>query len=115
MSTRASPKSTQKPEEPKKIPIRIEYTVDGKQARKDLDSSDKELLKRIAATQIPDCAPNLAFDPNGEQFKRDALHLRGITTVADFYTRRNLIALATLWDKASQEKDYYLRRGLLFV
>ena len=47
-------------------------------------------------------------------FIRCALQLRGIATVADFYTSRNLQALALLWDEILRVPDDRIRRALAF-
>ena len=46
---------------------------------------------------------------------RSALHLQGIETVADFYTPRNLHALALLWQRIRLVKDERLKSALAFA
>ena len=82
---------------------------------KAVDQTDLEVLSKAALQVKSVPLPTLAFDPNSEQYKRDALHLRGIRIVADFYTPRNLLAMSTLWEKAKATPNSNLRRQLLWL
>ena len=48
-------------------------------------------------------------------YLRCALHLQGVSTIADFYTNRNLAALAILWDTISNIADIRVRSALAFA
>jgi hypothetical protein len=48
-------------------------------------------------------------------YLRCALHLRGVTSLADFYTPRNLEALALLWREIMAVRDERVRRALAFA
>jgi DNA modification methylase len=52
---------------------------------------------------------------NREMYRRSALHLRDIRTVRDFYTNRNLSALATLWQAIGEVGDLRVRNALAFA
>jgi hypothetical protein len=86
----------------KKIPVLVNYTCSSGRREKAFDSSDARLLANIEKLNIPECCPHEPVEKQREQYKRDALHIRGIETPSDFYTRRNLIALGRLWDRASR-------------
>jgi 16S rRNA G966 N2-methylase RsmD len=60
---------------------------------------DRELLKRIAATPVPDSVPRVAI-PWGDLY-RSGYH-QGITHLHQFYTRRNLIVFGRLWEFAER-------------
>jgi DNA modification methylase/transcriptional regulator with XRE-family HTH domain/uncharacterized protein YbaR (Trm112 family) len=59
--------------------------------------------------------PDVPVDRDREMFLRSALHLQGIKSVADFYTARNLAALAFLWSELQQVKDARVRHALEFA
>ena len=59
--------------------------------------------------------PEYPISRDREMYQRSALHLRGIRTVADLYTGRNLSALAILWEAIRNVADPRLRRALAFA
>lgn len=59
--------------------------------------------------------PDLQLERNNEMYLRCALHLRGVSSIADFYTPRNLEALALLWREIMSVADERLRRALAFA
>ncbi len=83
----------------KKVPVLIDYTTSSSRLEKKFGGTDQRTLDKIAATPLPRSCPSSRLDKSSEQYKRDALHLRGIETASDFYTRRNLIVLAILWEE----------------
>jgi len=84
----------------RKIPVLVNYTSPSGRREKAFTKSDAAVLAKVEKLGIPPCCPHEALDKQSEQYKRDALHLRGIETASDFYTRRNLIALGELWERA---------------
>lgn len=79
----------------------------------------KEQEKRAAKAFDPDTTgcwyPTRPIESHREMYKRCALHLRGIRTVADFYTPRNLSALALLWQVIGEVKSDRIRSALAFA
>lgn len=73
-------------------------------------STDKFLLRRIEHEDIPEAVPCVAI-PWGDLY-RSGYH-KGITHVHHFYTRRNLIAFARLWERTARYNDH-LRDALRF-
>jgi 16S rRNA G966 N2-methylase RsmD len=59
--------------------------------------------------------PRFRMVATGEMFKRSALHLQNVRTVADFYTRRNLYALALIWDAINGVANARVRHALAFA
>lgn len=57
--------------------------------------------------------PSVRFDRDRPMWRRGHLDL-GIEDVSGFYSRRNLAALAILWDAASKESDPRIRSALRF-
>ena len=74
------------------------------------NKDDLALLDRVAREPIPECVPN-ALIPWGDLYRRG--YHQGITHLHHFYTRRNLIVFAKLWELAG---DYgpALRDALRF-
>jgi hypothetical protein len=88
----------------------------GKKKRAEHRTTPAELdkIREIEAKSIPYWYPTDPFGPDREMWRgghRDA----GITRVCDFYTKRNLWALAALWGKFSRITESSLRRRLQFV
>jgi 16S rRNA G966 N2-methylase RsmD len=72
--------------------------------------ADDKLLRRIAATPLPDIVPNVEM-PWGDLYRRG--YHQGITHIHHFYTRRNLTIFARLWERTgAYRKD--LRDALRF-
>lgn len=72
--------------------------------------ADLALLDRIAEEPIPDCVPNVRI-PWGDLYRRG--YHQGITHLHHFYTRRNLIVFARLWELAG-DYESGLRDALRF-
>jgi DNA modification methylase/transcriptional regulator with XRE-family HTH domain len=72
------------------------------------------LIKESASTPIPYWIPAVAFGPEREMWR--ASHRRmGITSAADFFTQRNLHALAALRHAIVGIADGRIREALLFA
>lgn len=63
-------------------------------------ASDINLVERVFAESIPECAPSSAM--RWGDLHRSGYH-QGINRVYHFYTRRNLIALGALWEAIDHE------------
>lgn len=59
--------------------------------------------------------PSRKVEKDREMYKRSALHLRDIETIDDFYTSRNLNALALLWDAIGDVKNERVQKALAFA
>src|SRR5262245_3766167 len=60
-------------------------------------TAELRLSNDIEAREIPYWYPTDSFGPHWEMYIRSALQLRSIIRVSDFYTKRNLWALAVVW------------------
>jgi DNA modification methylase/predicted RNA-binding Zn-ribbon protein involved in translation (DUF1610 family) len=76
---------------------------------------DLKRLKRIERETMSDWHPSVALGPDREMYIRSALHLQGVSDVADFWTTRNRRALAVLWREIQQVNDLRLRQALAFA
>ena len=80
----------------KQVPVLINYSVGTKRYEKSPDASDISLIQKIDATEISVWVPSDRMMDGGETRRNDPI---GVTHVHHFYTRRNLITLATFLEK----------------
>lgn len=89
----------------KSVPVRVIYTYKGKRYEKAVDSDDIDLINKIENYDVSSLwFPTTPMMGVGEQWGdtwRSGVHT-GMTHVHHFYTRRNLIFLATFYKKISQ-------------
>ena len=85
----------------KQVPVLINYIIGRKKYEKPIDKYDFDLIKKIECMEIKYPYPDY-YLPNGEKL-RDPQKL-GIVKISHFYTRRNLYALAKLWDCAKSSE-----------
>lgn len=78
-------------------------------------SEEKSLLLELARNEIPYFIPNSEINKNGPQYHRSALGNRNISSVMDFYTKRNLWALARIRNEISKVENRRIAEALLFV
>jgi 16S rRNA G966 N2-methylase RsmD len=76
---------------------------------------DLELAVDLDETPVADWYPKVPMGPDREMYIRSALHLHGITEVADFWTGRNLRAVARLWREINALEDLGIRQTLAFA
>lgn len=96
----------------RKVPLLVNYSLFRGRLEKKFSQDDRKLLAQIDKVELPKACPDAPLNKKSEQYKRDALRLRGIETAADFYTRRNLIAFGKLWELAKSSSSH--SRPLLF-
>ena len=98
------------------VPSWIAYgTPDGRRAEKAPSPSDIERALSFKRSAIDAWYPEVPLGPDREMYVRCALQLQGIKSVADFYTPRNLYALALIWREISIVNDDRVRRALAFA
>ena len=97
-------------------PAWIAYaTADGKRFEKAPDAADKRLACELRKDRIAAWYPTTPLTADREMYIRCALQRQGIHSVADFYTARNLEALALIWDAVKTVPDHRIRRALAFA
>lgn len=85
-------------------PVRVNYKCPRCGRREDeVDEFDLKRLEEIEEREIPYWYPKNEFI--GQEPKRN--YPRGIKRVDQFFTKRNLWALARLWEEAGQKGDFY--------
>jgi DNA methylase len=98
---------------PRRVPALINYTVAGKKYQKKPDSSDIELLKKIAALPLPPEVPTLEL-PDMQMMRVGRMQPSHITHIHHFFLKRPTHALASLWRRAASCPDARIRNFLLF-
>lgn len=78
----------------------------------DADETTVERAHSFRRDEIDAWYPTTPIGPDREMFIRSALGSRGVRTVADLYTPRNLWALARLWDAIATVPDTRTRQAL---
>jgi len=96
-------------------PAWVAYAVDGKRFEKEPDTQDVQRAIGFAREDIQSWYPTTPLSADREMYIRCALQLQGISTIADFYTPRNLDALAVIWEEIGKEEDERIRRVLAFA
>ncbi|MGI8601809.1 MAG: DNA methyltransferase [Verrucomicrobiales bacterium] len=77
-------------------------------------AAERRLIETIEAKPVPCWSPQMPWDETREMW-RGGHREAGIRTVSDFYTRRNLWAVARLWDEAGKAESERLRKMLRFA
>lgn len=96
-------------------PAWIAYkTADGKHHAKAASKDDIEHAMSFRRGEIPDWFPETPLSSDREMYIRCALQRHEVNSVADFYTARNLRALARLWKEIMAVPDERVRRALAF-
>ena len=95
----------------KQIPVHINYSFAGKRYEKKPDEFDLELLRRIDETEVPYWYPQ-ALIPEGD--KTNEPRNLGILYVDQFYSKRNLITLATVCHYLEDYYDRYILTKVAF-
>ncbi|NDA62754.1 MAG: DNA methylase [Chitinophagia bacterium] len=78
----------------KSVPVLIVYTYQNKRFQKTPDITDLELVKRIEEAELNEIWVPTYRMPEGDESRRN--DSSGITHIHQFYTKRNLLALAFL-------------------
>jgi len=87
----------------KQVPVLINYSLGTKRYEKTPDSDDIELIKKIDSVEIQYWAPSIRMIEGGETRRNDPI---GVTHVHHFYTRRNLITLASFLGKIKPGENH---------
>ncbi len=97
-------------------PAWIAYaTQDGKRFEKAPDAEDRRRALEFRRDTIDAWYPTTPLAADREMYIRCALQLQEVGSIADFYTARNLEALALLWREIMAVTNDRVRRGLAFA
>ncbi len=97
------------------VPAWVSVTDSGGRYQRPPTAEDLDLLVRVSEESLTDWVPDVVLGPDREMYVRCALHLHGVTKVTDFWTPRNLRAVARLWAAVNEEPDIRLRQALAFA
>ena len=84
--------------------VSINYSVGTKRHIKKPDADDLSLLDKVEKFELTNWFPVNEI-PQIERFFKDGLHLINISNTSQFYTKRNLIAAATLYQKITSNSQ----------
>ncbi len=90
-------------------------TADGHRLERPPLPSDIAHAESFRREDIPHWFPAVPVDSTREMYLRSALHLQGISCLADFYTPRNLRALSLLWHEIQTISNTRVRHALQFA
>ena len=79
------------------------------------DHADLIVLAKLNKRAIKHWIPDVPLGADREMYRRSALHLRNITTVADFWIHRSKIALSELWQYINHVAPAAARPALQFA
>lgn len=97
-------------------PALISYKdADGKRHERAPNEEDITYALSFDRASIKQWYPQTNVEVDREMYIRCALQRQGIETVADFYTPRNLQALAILWEAINDITDERLKRVMAFA
>jgi len=95
-------------------PVLENSSLDGSRTRLVREVKGDAAEPRVTRSEISQWFPQTPWDSWREMWR--AQHAaQGIKTAADFFTDRNLAALAALWDAVSATDDERMREGLRFA
>jgi 16S rRNA G966 N2-methylase RsmD len=98
------------------VPAWFAYACSCSPSLHERDLTNEEQEKLLSWTSPVELYyPRTPVGRDREMYKRSALHLQGISTVSDFYTPRNLEALARLWQAIGGVQDARVRNALAFA
>jgi len=98
-------------------PVWVAYSCECRRGlhQRALTSAERRKAAHFPAPSATAFVPKTVIDSKREMYQRSALHLRGVRTVADLYTTRNLSALALLWAAIGKIEDTRVRTALAFA
>jgi DNA modification methylase/DNA-binding XRE family transcriptional regulator/DNA-directed RNA polymerase subunit RPC12/RpoP len=98
------------------VPAWISYELrSGRRCEKAASAEDVRRSLGFARETISAWFPCVPLGRDREMYLRCALHRKGVSSVADLYTARNLEALAVLWQEIVAIADERVRQALAFA
>jgi hypothetical protein len=99
---------------PKREAVALVYRIGRKAIKKDLDSSDRDILRRIAEMPIPAEMPISALVAS-KASNEGRMRTTNVRHINHFFLPRSTQAMSSLWRHASQHRDERIRNMLLFA
>jgi len=91
----------------KYVPTLIKYNVGSRRGEKNPDGHDEDVLAKVNRTAIECWFPSEKI-PQAERYYKDGLHIINVTHTHHFYTRRNLLCAAHLWEALNNNLERML-------
>lgn len=99
---------------PRRVPVLVNYEVDGKTCERRVTPDDIAVLTRIDALPYPIHLPTTALPYMHMTHERAKMSAFGITHTHHFFLRRQAHALAALWRRATAIPDPATRRMVVW-
>ena len=96
-------------------PVVVSVTDEWGRYERPVSPADLDRLLSIEGERLHHWVPQVPLGPDREMYIRSALHLQDVSEVADFWTPRNLRALARLWAEIVAWPDERVRQALAFA
>lgn len=93
----------------------VKPSFGGKLVGGEMTDHGRSMLERIHARRVRQWFPKDPIDSHREMYIRSALHLRGVSTVADMFAHRPKLALSRLWYEIRRIEDTVVREALQFA
>jgi hypothetical protein len=98
---------------PKRVPIKIIYSLGGEVFEKAPDKFDLAIIEKIDGLSFPDGIPELML-PDMQMMRVGRMKPAEIKYVHQFFLPRALHAIACLWKHAKESKQEDVKKALLF-
>lgn len=98
---------------PKRIPVLIQYRIDGHKFQKKPDSQDLEVVERVAKLSLPEELPSDKL-PDSQMTRVGRMRTTNTSTIHSMFLPRSAQAMALLWSGAKRNPDRRLRQMLMF-
>lgn len=98
---------------PKRLPVKINYSIDGERYEKDPDRWDHDVIERIKEMTAPTGLPVIAL-PDCQMTRVGRMRTTNTQAVHHMFLPRPMHGLLSLWNKAQAITDVRLRNMLLF-
>jgi predicted RNA-binding Zn-ribbon protein involved in translation (DUF1610 family) len=100
---------------PKRVPVLVEYQVNGTKYMREVDSEDIELINRIGTLPVIPSFPHDKIPYMHMTHERSRMDQRGVTSLHHLFMPRPRNALNALWARAQAVSDNRLRAFLVFA
>lgn len=97
------------------VPVAVRLVGEPDEGERPANSLDRAVIARIGQSDIPYTYPTASIERDIDMWYERDYRALGLFTLNEFYTRRNLWALAALWSRAKEMPTARLRNALLFT
>lgn len=108
-------RTRQRPVRSEPANIALSPKAGGKLIHGDPSAQARDRIGVLGRRRVKHWYPTNTIDPTREMYIRSALHLRHVTTVADMFAKRPLLALSKLWNELQAITEDSVRQALQFA